>query len=183
MRASVHVARHCQSFPLLEPYLLLVSPGGGHTGLSVPNLLQDASAVLQVLGIQIFLFGNLGQQDTKLVADVAHGLVFSALAPLAQLGCDALRLLSGLLKGADGVVLRLDQQTKLLGELGSPACHITQGRHGETVLDARARVIALVAERAFATNVPVWCARCSVMQCSAVQCSFIREGHPRTCWQ
>lgn len=99
-------------------HLLLRIPGRRNARLGVPDLFQHTPRVLQVLRKQILLLRNLGEQDSELVRDVAHGLILGALAPFAQLRRDALALAAGLLVGADGMVFRLDQRAQLLGELG-----------------------------------------------------------------
>lgn len=99
-------------------YLLLRIPRWRNARLGIPDLLQNTPRVLQVLREQILLLRNLGEQDAQLVRDVADGLILGALAPLAQLGRDALALAAGLLVGAYGMVFRLDQGAQLLGQLG-----------------------------------------------------------------
>ena len=91
---------------------------GLHRALRVANLLQHTTAILQSLGKQILLLSNLRQQHTKLVADIAQGLVVGALAPLAQLSGNGSTLLGSLFVGVDRMVLRLDELVELLGQLG-----------------------------------------------------------------
>lgn len=91
---------------------------GLHRALCVANLLQHAAAVLQSLGKQILLLSNLRQQHTKLVADIAQGLVVGALAPLAELSSNGSALLGSLLISIDRVVFRFDELVELLGQLG-----------------------------------------------------------------
>ena len=91
---------------------------GLHRALRVSNLLQHATAVLQSLGKQVLLLSNLREQHTKLVADIAQGLVVGAFAPLAQLSSNRSTLLGSLLVGIDCMVLRLDELVKFLGQLG-----------------------------------------------------------------
>jgi hypothetical protein len=100
------------------PYLLLVCTAGLHRALRVANLLQHATAVLKSLCEQVFLLSNLRQQHTKLVADIAQGLVVGALAPLAQLSSNGSAFLGSLLVGVDCMVLGLDELVELLGQLG-----------------------------------------------------------------
>jgi hypothetical protein len=99
-------------------HLLLVVPARLHRALSIPDLLQHASRVLESLREQIFLLGDLGKQYAKLVANVGEGIVVGALAPVAQLGGDRGALLGRILICRDGVVLRLDQLVQSLGQLG-----------------------------------------------------------------
>ena len=91
---------------------------GLHRALRVANLLQHTTAVLQSLGKQVLLLSNLREQHTKLVADIAQGLVVGAFAPLAQLSSNRSALLGSLLVGIDRMVLRLDELVKFLGQLG-----------------------------------------------------------------
>jgi hypothetical protein len=70
------------------------------------------------LGKQVLLLSNLRQQHTKLVADIAQGLVVGALAPLAELTSNGSTLLGSLLVSVDRMVLRLDELVEFLGQLG-----------------------------------------------------------------
>ena len=67
---------------------------------------------------QVLLLSNLRQQHTKFVADIAQGLVVSALAPLAQLAGNGSALFGSLLVGVDRMVLGLDELVEFLGQLG-----------------------------------------------------------------
>ena len=91
---------------------------GLHRALRVANLLQHTTAILQSLGKQILLLSNLREQHTKLVADIAQGLVVGAFAPLAQLSSNGSTLLGSLLVSIDRMVLRLDELVEFLGQLG-----------------------------------------------------------------
>jgi hypothetical protein len=95
-----------------------VCTAGLHRALRIANLLQHATAVLQSLGEQVLLLSNLRQQHTKLVADIAQGLVVGALAPLAQLSGNGSTLFGSLFVSVDRMVLRLDELVELLGQLG-----------------------------------------------------------------
>lgn len=128
--------------------------------LGVPDLLQDTPRILQVLREQIFLLRHLGQQHAELVADLTDGIVVGALAPLAQLGGDGLRLLAGLLVGADGVVLRLDEGVEALGQLG--LAQAAQAAHVELVRGAALVMVVASAAQLGADGggpVPGACAR------------------------
>lgn len=91
---------------------------GLHRALRVANLLQYAAAILQSLSKQVLLLSNLRQQHTKLVADIAQGLVVGALAPLAQLSGNGSALLGSLFVGVDRMVFGLDELVELLGQFG-----------------------------------------------------------------
>lgn len=67
---------------------------------------------------QVLLLSDLCEQHTKLVADIAQGLVVGALAPLAELSGNGSALLGSLLIGVDRMVLRLDELVEFLGQLG-----------------------------------------------------------------
>jgi hypothetical protein len=67
------------------------------------------------LGKQVLLLSNLRQQHTKLVTDIAQGLVVGALAPLAELTSNGSALLGSLLVSVDRMVLRLDELVEFLG--------------------------------------------------------------------
>lgn len=95
-------------------YLRLVVSTRLHRALRVTDLLQHAPTVLQVLREQLLLLRDFRQQHAELVADVADSVVLRALAPLAQLTCDRLRLTARRLVRADLVVLRLDELVQLL---------------------------------------------------------------------
>lgn len=116
--------------------LLLVRPTRLHRTLRIANLLQNTPTILQTLRIQILLLRDLRQQHAQLVANIAHGLILCALAPLAQLAGDRSGFFGGGLIGADGVVLRLDQTVEALGELG--LLDSAQGGEGEMVFAAAA---------------------------------------------
>lgn len=103
---------------LHSPYLLLVRTARLHRALSVADLLQHTAAILKSLGKQVLLLSNLRQQHTKLVADVAQGLIVGALAPLAELASNGSALLGSVLVGVDRMIFRLDELVELLGELG-----------------------------------------------------------------
>ena len=134
-------------------YLDLVRPAGLDRALGVANLLQHASAVLEVLRKQVLLLRDFGQQHAQLVADVRQGVVLGALAPFAELAGDAVGLAAGGLVGADLVVLRLDQLVQLLGQLG--LLDAAQRRHAEVVLAARLFALALLrADGEGASDVP-----------------------------
>lgn len=107
-----------------------------HRTLSVPNLLQNPPTILQPLRIQILLLRNLRQQNTQLITDIAHGLILSALAPLAQLSGNGGGLLGRIFVGADGVVLGLDEAVEPLGELG--LLHAAERGEREVVFAAAA---------------------------------------------
>jgi hypothetical protein len=67
---------------------------------------------------QVLLLSDLRKQHTKLVADIAQGLVVGALAPFAELASNGSTLLGSLLVGVDRMVLGLDELVELLGQLG-----------------------------------------------------------------
>jgi len=67
---------------------------------------------------QVFLLSDLREQHTKLVADIAQGLVVGALAPFAELAGNGSALLGSLLVGVDRMVLGLDELVELLGKFG-----------------------------------------------------------------
>lgn len=107
-----------------------------HRTLRIPNLLQHPPTILQPLRIQVLLLRDLRQQHAQLITDVAHSLILGALAPLAQLARDRGGLLGGILVGADGVVLRLDEAVEPLGELG--LLHAAERGEREVVFAAAA---------------------------------------------
>jgi len=100
--------------------------------LGVANLLKYTSALLQVRSESLFLLGNLGKQDTKLVGNVRDGIITSLLTPVAKLRGNMCLLFGGSFIRANAVVLGLDQGVKLLGKIG---LSMTAKRgHGEAVL-------------------------------------------------
>jgi hypothetical protein len=96
--------------------LALVIPARLHRALRIPDLLQHAPVVFQVLREHVFLLAQLGQQHPKLVRDVRDGVVARRLAPVGKLGCDGDAFPAGGLVGADAVVLALDDFEQLLAE-------------------------------------------------------------------
>lgn len=141
--------------------LLLMRPTRLHATLRIANLLQHPPTVLQPLRIQILLLRNLRQQHAQLVADVAHGFILRALAPLAQLAGDRGGFLGRGFVGADGVVFGLDEAVEALGELG--LLDAAERGEGEVVfaaaggLGGAAGVAALGADGVGASDVPGWC--------------------------
>lgn len=137
--------------------LSLVVATGLDAALGVSDLLQDASVVLEVLCIQVFLLTDLGQQDANLVGQIRDGVVVGRLTPVGQLRRDGNSLATSCLVGTNGMVLSLDQLEELLGELGFS--HATKGGHGEAVLgDCAAAVIlsALAAYRQCSVHFGCW---------------------------
>jgi len=100
--------------------------------LSVTDLFEYSSALLQVGGETVFLFSDLGKQDTELVGNVGDGVVTSFLTPVAQLRGNVCLLFGRGLVCANAVVLGLDQGVQLLGEVG--LADSTKRGHGEAVL-------------------------------------------------
>ena len=119
-----------------------VVAAGLNGALGVTNLLEYASALLQVGRKAVFLLGDLGKQDTELVGDVRDGIVASFLTPVAELRRNVCLLLRGSLVGANAVVLGLDQSVELLGEVG--LVNAAKGGHCEAVLGGLLGGIALL---------------------------------------
>lgn len=94
--------------------LALVIPTRLHRALRIPNLLQHAAIILQVLGKDVFLLAEFGQEHAQLVGDVGDGVVARRLAPVGELGGDGDAFAAGRLVGADAVVLALDDFVELL---------------------------------------------------------------------
>ena len=94
-----------------------MGPARLYTGLSVANLLQHASRILQILREQILLLRDFCHQYAELVTDVTDGVVLRTLTPVAELRSNALRFPASGLVGADGMVLGLDELVQALGKL------------------------------------------------------------------
>ena len=101
-----------------QSYLDFVGAAWMHTLLSITNLLQNTSRLLKVLREEIFLLSDLRKEHTKLVANIADCIVFRALAPFAELACDALTFATCLLVGTDGMIFGLDKCEQAFGKLG-----------------------------------------------------------------
>lgn len=112
--------------------------------LGITNLLQDNARLFQVLRKQILLLGDFGKEDTKLITDVADGIILSALTPFAKLVSDDLALFGGLLVCADGVVLRLDELVELLRQFG--LTQAAKAAHVKFVASTAGLVAAAAAE-------------------------------------
>lgn len=97
--------------------LLLVVARRLHTALSVPDALEQAARLLEVLRKEVFLLGDFGEEDAELVGDVAEGVVVGLFAPLGELGGDGGALAAGVFVGADDVGFGFDELVELLGEV------------------------------------------------------------------
>jgi hypothetical protein len=59
-----------------------------YAALSISDLLQDASVILEILCKQVFLLPNLRQEDAELVGDVRDRVVVRRLTPVRKLRGD-----------------------------------------------------------------------------------------------
>lgn len=112
------------------------------TLLSIPDCLQDCSAVIQIVCVEILLFAQLGKQNTNLVGDIADGLVCRGLAPVGELTCNGETLLAGTFVALDEVVLGLDEPIELLAQFGLNSS--TEGAEAEAMTSVRGGVGVLV---------------------------------------
>ena len=112
--------------------LCLVVAAWLDAALSVSDLLQNASVVLQVLRKEVLLFTDLRHQHADLVGQVGNGVVVGGLAPVGELRCDRDSFATSSLVGADSMVLGLDELEELLGQLR--LSHAPECGHGEGVL-------------------------------------------------
>lgn len=102
-----------------------------HGALRVPDLLEHAAVILQVLRKDVLLLTNLGQQHAEFVRDVGNRLIAGALAPFGQLRRDGDTLSTGSLVRADDEVFILDDFEQSLAQLG--LLEAAQGSHGEAM--------------------------------------------------
>jgi len=123
-------------------HLGFVVAAGLYGALGVTDLLEYASALLQVGGEAVFLLGDLGKQDTELVGNVRDGIVASLLTPVAELRRNVCLLFRSSLVGANAVVLGLDQSVELLGKVG--LVNAAKRGHCEAVLGGLLGGIALL---------------------------------------
>lgn len=98
--------------------LRFVVSGWLHALLGVTDGLQDSTAVIEVMRIQVLLLAKLGEQHTNLVGDVRDRIVVRGLAPIGKLSCDGQTLLACGLVVRDQVVFGLDELVELLRQLG-----------------------------------------------------------------
>lgn len=77
--------------------------------LHIPNMLQDSSAIIKVVCIEVLLLTDLRQQHADLVGELANCIISGCFTPLGDLGRDGDALLAGGFVGLDQVVFRLDQ--------------------------------------------------------------------------
>jgi len=59
-----------------------------NTLLRIPDRLQDSPAIVNIMGIEVFLLADFRQQNTNLVGDVGDGVIGGGLAPVGELGRD-----------------------------------------------------------------------------------------------
>lgn len=121
-----------------------------HALLCIPDLLQNAAAVVDGMRKRVLLLAHLGHDDADLVADVADSLVARLLAPLRQLRGDADALLARRLVGRDQVVVRLDelvQPARQLGLDGTPQGRQREPMAGTTGVAGAATGVLLGADR------------------------------------
>lgn len=85
--------------------------------LGVADSLENATAVINGVGVGVLLLTNLAQDDTNLVRDITDGFIASVLTPVGQLSSNGDALAASSLVGIDQVVLRLDELEELAGEL------------------------------------------------------------------
>ena len=88
-----------------------------HTPLRIPNALQHAPTLLQILRKHIFLLRNLREQDAKFVRDFADGVVVCLFAPVGEGGGDGGALATGGFVGRDDVGLGFYELVEFFGEV------------------------------------------------------------------
>lgn len=115
--------------------LSFVVSAGLHALLGIPDGLQDGSAIIDVVCIQILLLAQLGKKNANLVGDIADGIIVCSLAPIGELSCDGETLLACGFVALDQTVLGLDQLVELLAELGLNGS--TKGAEAEAMTGAR----------------------------------------------
>lgn len=114
--------------------------------LCIPDRLQDRSAIIEVVRIEVLLLSKFRQQDANLIRYVANSIICGCLAPVGKLGCDGKALFPSSFVGLDEVVLGFDQLVKLLAQfwLGDAA----KGAEAETMTRrARARFLLAGSDR------------------------------------
>jgi hypothetical protein len=86
--------------------------------LRIPDCLQDSSAIIEVVRIEVLLFAEFRQQYTNLVRDIANSIVGGSLAPIGKLGSDGKTFFCCGFVGLDQVVLGFYQLVQLLAQFG-----------------------------------------------------------------
>lgn len=125
--------------------LCLVVSAGLDTLLRIPDRLQDCSAIVQVVCIEVLLFAKFGQQDANLVGDIADSIVGCSFAPVRELACDGEALFASSFVALDEVVLRLDELVELFTQLWLNSA--AEGAEAEAMTSARGAGVLVGADR------------------------------------